>query len=276
MPKSTAKRASAKESRYQPHPMLDMEKGIKAKVEEETGKPWSHWVGVARKMGVASQRDLGRRLQAEHGFASRNASWLAWEATNGSEYDDPSTLVDELYGGARASLRPVHEAVLDEVERLGDDVRITACKTMVPVYRKHVFAELRPVADGVEVELALGDAPAKGRLQKADRRMPGDRVTHRVVVGSKKDVDGELRGWLEKAYENGAGRIARSTEFEMPADFSKAMKASKPAGATWESMTPAMRRDMVQWITSAKQDETRARRLSISIDKLASGKKRTY
>jgi uncharacterized protein YdeI (YjbR/CyaY-like superfamily) len=41
-------------------------------------------------------------------------------------------------------------------------------------------------------------------------------------------------------------------------------------------MTPAMRRDMVQWVTSAKQDETRARRLGTSIERLAAGKKRIY
>ena len=276
IPTSAKAEATGRKSRYQPHPMLGMEGQMKRKVEEETAKSWAHWIGVAKRTGLTEHKALERRMRNEHGFGSRSASWLAWEATKGVQYDDPATLVDELYADERAALRPLHEAVIDAIERLGDDVVVTACKTMVPVYRKHVISELRPVSGGVQVELALGDAPAEGRLRKADGRMPGDRVTHCVVVGSKKEIDAELRGWLAKAYENGAGKMTRSTAFEMPADFQKALKASKPSVATWDTMTPAMRRDMVLWVTSAKQDETRARRLSICIDKLASGKKRTY
>ena len=46
--------------------------------DQETGKPWSHWVGVARKMGVASQRDL-----SPYTFERT--------ATNGSSTRIPST-----------------------------------------------------------------------------------------------------------------------------------------------------------------------------------------
>ena len=68
---------------------------------------------------------------------------------------------------------------------------------------------------GVTAELAIGeDVPAKGRLQKADGRMPGDRLTHRVLLKSPKDVDGEFKTWLAKAYELATGVIASSFAHE--------------------------------------------------------------
>jgi hypothetical protein len=170
----------------------------------------------------------------------------------------------------------VHESVVDVLNGLGEDVCVTACKTMVPAYRKHVFAELRPVADGVLVRLALGAAPTKGRLAADTQGMPGERLTHAVTLRAKKVVDAALRGWLKTAYDLGAGAIARSTEFKTPADLKQALTKSKTAASTWASMTPAMQRDMVQWIESAKQAETRARRLATSLEKLAAGKKRVY
>jgi hypothetical protein len=269
---------ATKKSRYQPHPMLDMEQGVKARVEEETGRTWASWVETARKLGAKTTKELETRLKEDHGFGPRNASWLAFEATNGGgeDYGDPEALVDALYGGERSALRPLHEAVIDEALTLGDDVLVTACKTMVPLYRKHVFAELRPVEGGVEVELAIGDAAPKGRLLRAERRMPGDRITHRVLVKSMKDLNSEFFEWLSLAYGNGAGKMARSTEFEVPPAFAKALRANKPAATTWATMTPAMQRDMVEWVTSARQAETQAKRLATSIEKLSSGKKRIY
>jgi hypothetical protein len=275
---TTRTKPRPKAPRYKPHPMLEMETAAKEKIRRETGRSWDEWLTLARKHRPSDAKSLRSWLQKEHGFARMNAYWLAHEATTDElpDYGEPEPLVDALYSGSREPLRPLHESVVDAFLALGDDVIVTACKTMVPVYRKHVFAEMRPADGAVEMRLALGAVAANGRLEKTRSGMPGDRMTHRVLVRSTKDVDAELRGWLSKAYEQGAGKMARSTEFAMPPEFAKALRASKPAAATWETMTPAMRRDMVQWFDSAKQDETRKRRLATCVEKLAEGKKRVY
>jgi hypothetical protein len=51
----------------------------------------------------------------------------------------------------------------------------------------------------VDVGLVLGKTAPAGRLQKA-KHLGSDRVTHKIEVRSKKDVDAELRRWLKKAY----------------------------------------------------------------------------
>jgi hypothetical protein len=276
MAKSAAR--GTKKSKYSPHPMLQKEDDDKERLREATGKSFDEWVALARTKGPAAQRACREWLQKEHGLGSRNAWWIASIATSteGPTYDAPEKLVDALYSGAKSELRPLHEKVVDAALAQGDDVIATSCKTMVPIYRKHVFAELRPVDGAVEVGLALGDVPAKGRLLPSDGRQPGDRLTHRVMVRSAKDVDAELSGWLAQAYVNGAGKMARSAEVKTPADFAKALKSSPKASDTWDGSSASMRREWIMWIESAKQQETRERRLAQALAKLAAGKKRMY
>jgi hypothetical protein len=270
---------AAKKSKYSPHPMLAREKEFEAKLEAATGKSLAHWIGVAKKTGEKKQMALMSRLSNEHPLTRHQAMWVASYASSGQDplsYDDPETYVDGLYSGDRAKLRPLHEKIVDAALAAGGEAIVTSCKTMVPVYRKHVFAQMRPLEDGVELSLALGDVPAKGRLEKARHVMPGDRLAHRVVVRSEKEIDAELHGWLSTAYELGAGKIARAASAKTPPDLAKALKASAKATATWESCTDAMRRDWILWIESAKQAETRDRRRERAIESLAAGKKKYY
>ena len=59
-----------------------------------------------------------------------------------------------------------------------------------------------------------------------------------------------------------------------PADLKRTLAAAPGAGALWNSLTPIARRDFMSWITSAKQEETRMRRIARVPDMLKSGKRR--
>jgi Bacteriocin-protection, YdeI or OmpD-Associated len=63
-------------------------------------------------------------------------------------------------------------------------------------------------------------------------------------------------------------------KFTVPADLRKALAKTPRAQATWEDITPLARRDWVFWLISAKQAETRTRRIEKALDMLASGKRR--
>lgn len=65
----------------------------------------------------------------------------------------------------------------------------------------------------------------------------------------------------------------------VPPDLRRALTAAPgPAGAearaAWKDITPAARRDWIQWITSGKRAETRVLRIEKACDMLASGKRR--
>jgi hypothetical protein len=69
--------------------------------------------------------------------------------------------------------------------------------------------------------------------------------------------------------------VAEEPEPKVPADLRKALAAAAPkARAVWADITPIARRDWIHWIVSAKQAETRARRITTACSMLAAGKRR--
>jgi hypothetical protein len=63
-------------------------------------------------------------------------------------------------------------------------------------------------------------------------------------------------------------------EARVPPDLRKVLAAHREAKAVWEEISPAARRDWIQWITTAKRPETRARRIANAGKMLAGGKRR--
>ena len=66
----------------------------------------------------------------------------------------------------------------------------------------------------------------------------------------------------------------KESESKVPTDLRKALVAAPKAKAQWEDLTPIARRDFVSWIDSAKQAETRSRRIEKACSMLATGKRR--
>ncbi|HEX6973780.1 MAG TPA: YdeI/OmpD-associated family protein, partial [Vicinamibacterales bacterium] len=63
---------------------------------------------------------------------------------------------------------------------------------------------------------------------------------------------------------------------EIPDDLAAALKKNRKALATFEKFPPGQRREYIAWITEAKQETTRKRRLATSIEWLAEGKIRNW
>jgi uncharacterized protein YdeI (YjbR/CyaY-like superfamily) len=63
---------------------------------------------------------------------------------------------------------------------------------------------------------------------------------------------------------------------KVPDDLAAALRRNKKAGATFEGFSPSHRREYVEWITEAKREETRAKRLATALEWLAEGKSRNW
>ena len=103
------------------------------------------------------------------------------------------------------------------------------------------------------------------------------------------EPDGQKSHWLKvdrklsEAAGINAGDVAtleiapaaEEPEPTVPADLRAALATAEPkARAIWEDITPIARRDWIQWITTAKQAETRTRRVKNACSMLAAGKRR--
>jgi uncharacterized protein YdeI (YjbR/CyaY-like superfamily) len=92
-----------------------------------------------------------------------------------------------------------------------------------------------------------------------------------------------LSGYVKKAMElneQGVKAPKRPTkpkkDLPTPADLAAALKKNKKALATFDTFSPSHRREYVEWITDAKTDETRQRRLNQAIEWMAEGKSRNW
>ena len=67
---------------------------------------------------------------------------------------------------------------------------------------------------------------------------------------------------------------AAGEELRLPTDLRKALAAAPKAKVQWRDLTPIARSDFVSWIDSAKQAETRRRRIEKACSMLVAGKRR--
>jgi len=116
------------------------------------------------------------------------------------EYD-PVALVNGIFSGAKEWLRPIYEDILGFSFSLGSDVRVCPCRTIIPFYRRHVFAQVKaPNRFRIDLGFALKDKRACGRLIDTGGLAKKDRITHRIEIASHSDFDEEAKRWLREAY----------------------------------------------------------------------------
>jgi hypothetical protein len=110
----------------------------------------------------------------------------------------PGDPLDALYVGPKAPLRAVHEAVMKAVRAFGEFEEAPK-KTYISLRRKKQFAMLGPATkEQLEIGLNAKDLPAHERLRV---QPPGSMCAVTTRIGSAREVDAALVGWLKKAYD---------------------------------------------------------------------------
>jgi len=69
-------------------------------------------------------------------------------------------------------------------------------------------------------------------------------------------------------------KIGDGTVHKLPADFRRAIESNATAKTLWADITPLARNEWICWVTSAKQEATRKRRIEVGIDKMRGGMRR--
>ena len=183
-----------------------------ATLKEKTGRSLDEWLALIKTQGPKDEKACREWLKSKHKLGTNSATWLAERAAGkGREEDDPETYlatavryVEDQYCGGKSALRPIYDELVKLGKSIGDDVRICPCKTMVPFYRNHVFAQIKP-STNTRVDLGFALAHYKGKLPKQLIDTGGlakkDRITHRTEVKSVSEIDDEVRRWLKIAYD---------------------------------------------------------------------------
>ena len=196
---------------YTAHPSVAMvQKWIK-ELTEKTGRSLEEWVDLTRDSGPPTEKERREWLKKEHKLGTNSASWIAERADSKGTavFDSPEAYlktaaewVEAQYTGRRAALRPLYEQLLKLGFSLGRDVKACPCKSMVPLYRNHVFAQIKPATNmRIDLGFALGNLKTPKRLIDTGGFEKKDRITRRIEVRARADIDDEVKRWLKKAYD---------------------------------------------------------------------------
>jgi predicted transport protein len=184
-----------------------MGESIAKNLPKKTGRTFEEWVGLAKKSGPKDRKKLVEWLESEHHLGRVTAGFLAAEAVGQSildTYADEGALLEGMYSGEKAALRPLYDRLAEAARKIAPDVELTVCKTYVGIRRGRQFAMIKPTTKTrVDLGLALPEIEAGGRLVKAGS-IGNDRMTHRLEITEAKDIDGEVKRWLKAAYDRTA------------------------------------------------------------------------
>ena len=194
---------------YSVHPGVLMVQNWVATLKQKSGRSLDEWLTLIRKSGPPTEKERREWLKKEYGLGTNTAWWLAERAEGKGEDGDPDAYleqanqyVEEMYSGSKAGLRPMYDALLKLGLGIGKDAKACPCKTIVPLYRNHVFAQIKPTTrTRIDLGFALGARKAEGRLIDTGGYAKKDRITHRIPISSLNEIDAEVKQWLHTAYE---------------------------------------------------------------------------
>jgi hypothetical protein len=166
-------------------------------IEQSTGRSMADWTALVESSGKAKHGEVLAWLKTEHGLTHGNANRVAIEALRGPSAPTGEALVDTIYTGPKAALRPFHDRVVALAQGFGDDIELSPKQAYVALRRSRQFATVGPASGGrLEIGLNLKGVEPGGRLEATTGM-----CTHRVRLSSPDELDREVQGWLREAYD---------------------------------------------------------------------------
>ena len=175
-------------------------------IQKKTGKSLDELAGIVRKSGLTKHGEIRDYLKRELGLGHGDANTLVHavlksEGQRAAEGKSEDAVLDEIYTGAKAHMRPIHEKLMKEIDKFGE-FETAPKKGYVSLRRKKQFVMIGPKTNTrFEVGINAKDLPKSTRLLEQPK---GSMCNYIVNLTDAKEVDPELVAWIKSAYE-GAG-----------------------------------------------------------------------
>jgi hypothetical protein len=175
-----------------------------ANIEKRTGKSLAELAAIVKGSGLAKHGELVAMLKTSLGLGHGDANTLVHtvlksDGQSASQGLSASEVLDGLYAGPKAALRPIHDRLLAEVRKLGAFEEAPK-KAYVSYRRKKQFATVGPATNTrVEVGLNMKGVAPTNRLQELP---DGQMCNYKVKLTDPREVDAELMAWIKTAYDS--------------------------------------------------------------------------
>lgn len=189
--------------------MDNLDKAIQTQInniQKKTGMSLAELTAYVKKSGLTKHGEIRDMLKAKLGLGHGDANTLVHvvlksDGTRAAEGKSTDAVLDEIYTGAKAGQRPIHEALMKHIHKFGD-FEITPKKGYVSLRRKKQFAMIGPKTNTrFEVGINIKGLKKNARLQE---QPAGSMCNYIIPLTDAKEVDAELIAWIKSAYE-GAG-----------------------------------------------------------------------
>jgi len=173
-------------------------------IQARTGKTLDELFALIRESGLTKHGQILQMLKRDLGMGHGDANALAGAYLKSGEQGgplageaSPDDVLDAIYAGPKAGLRPIHEKLMEAFSALGP-FEIAARKGYVSLRRKKQFATVGPTTrTRVDVGLNMRGVPATERLVELPA---GGMCQYRVRLTEAGEVDAELMAWVGQAY----------------------------------------------------------------------------
>ena len=169
-------------------------------LKEKTGKTLEEWLAITVASDMLKHGELMKCLKGEHGVTHGFANLIALQTLNARKDNiDEVDLVSAQYSGAKSTLLPIYQALIEKIQEFGHDVELAPKKAYVSLRRKKQFALVQPsTKTRVDVGINLKGVQAQGKLEESGSF--NAMVSHRVRIETIQDISPDLIEWLRAAY----------------------------------------------------------------------------
>jgi len=191
--------------------MSDLDKAVQTQlnnIQQKTGKSLDELAAMVTASGLTKHGEIRALLMSELGLGYGDANTLVHallqsDGTRAAQAAGASTdeVVDALYTGPKAALRPIHESLMAAINGFGAFETLPK-KNYVSLRRKRQFAMLGPATNTrVELGLNIKDLPPDSRLLA---QPAGSMCNYVVRLTDPSQVTDEVVGWVRAAYDSAA------------------------------------------------------------------------
>jgi hypothetical protein len=187
--------------------MSSLDKAVETQlnnIQAKTGKTLDELSAIVRNSGLNKHSEIREMLKRDLGLGHGDANMLVHYALQSdgeraAQAKSMDEVTGEIYSGARASLRPIHDRLMAEIETFGPFETLPK-KGYLSLRRKKQFAMIGPATNTrVEVGLNMKGVPASPRLAE---QPAGSMCNYKVKISDPQEVDEELFAWIRQAYES--------------------------------------------------------------------------
>jgi uncharacterized protein YdeI (YjbR/CyaY-like superfamily) len=194
----------------------------------------------------------------------------------------PSTdkRIDAYIANSADFAQPILRTIRETVHQACPEVEETIKWSMPFFMYKGILCSMASFKQHCALHLWKGDLVIDDNSKSAEAMGQFGRITSLKDLPPKRT----LIGYIKKAkqlHDDGVKSVrprktGEKKELVVPSYFTAALKKNKKAQATFDAFPYSKKKGYVEWVSDAKTDETRNRRLQTSLEWLAEGKSRNW